>query len=303
MADVVVSEFMDRQAVERLEAATSVLYDPDLATDRARLLEAVGEARALVVRNRTQVDADVVAAAPALVVVGRLGVGLDNIDLAACDVAGVAVRPAIGANAAAVAEHVVGALFALARPALGATDRILAGEWPRTEYVGQELAGRRLGLVGLGHTAREVARRADALGMEVAGHDPITSPEGIPNLPLDELLARSQAISVHVPLTEDTRGLLDAARLALLPAGAWLVDTSRGGVVDHAAVGDALRAGRLGGAALDVFADEPPTEAQLAALAGSPNLILTPHVAGITEESNRRIGTVVADAVLEALGP
>lgn len=303
MAEIVVSEFMDRQAVERLEAATSVLYDPDLATDRARLLEAVGDARALVVRNRTQVDAEVVAAAPALVVVGRLGVGLDNIDLAACDEAGVAVRPAIGANAAAVAEHVIGALFALARPALGATGRILAGEWPRTEYVGRELAGRRLGLVGLGHTAREVARRAESLGMEVAGHDPIASPEGIPNLPLDELLARSQAISVHVPLTEDTRGLLDAARLALLPAGAWLVDTSRGGVVDHAAVGDALRGGRLGGAALDVFTDEPPTEAQLAALAGSPNLILTPHVAGITEESNRRIGTVVADAILEALGP
>lgn len=303
MADVVVTEFMDRQAVDRLGAATSVLYDPDLATDRPRLLEAVGGARALVVRNRTQVDAELVAAAPALRVVGRLGVGLDNIDLAACDGAGVAVRPAIGANAAAVAEHVIGALFVLARPALGATERILVGEWPRTEYVGHELAGRRLGLVGLGHTAREVAWRAEALGMEVAGHDPVASPEGIPNLPLDDLLTRSHAVSVHVPLTEDTRGLLDADRLARLPAGAWLVDTSRGGVVDQAAVGDALRAGRLGGAALDVFADEPPTEEQLAALAGSPNLILTPHVAGITEESNRRIGSVVAEAVLEALGP
>lgn len=302
MSEVVVSEFMHPDSVQRLAAAVATTYDPGLVGDRPRLRAAVSDARALVVRNRTLVDVDLLDAAPNLVVVGRLGVGLDNIDVAACESAGVTVRPATGANAAAVAEHVLGALLALSRPALRGTDRLLAGEWPRVEYVGRELGGRRLGLVGLGHTAREVARRAAALGMEVAGHDPIASPEGIPNLPLAELFARSDAVSVHVPLTHATRGLVDAGLLDRLPAGALLVDTSRGGVVDHAAVADALGEGRLGGAALDVYPDEPPTDAHLATFAGVPNLILTPHVAGLTEESDARIGAMVADAVLEALG-
>lgn len=302
MADVVVTEYMDDAAVERLRAVGSVAHDQTLADDRTRLLAAVAEARALVVRNRTRVDAELIETAPRLRVVGRLGVGLDNIDVAACEARGIAVRPAVGANAAAVAEHVIGALLVLARPALRSTARVLDGSWPRAELTGAELSGRRLGLVGLGHTALEVARRAEALGMTVAGHDPVARPDGIPNLPLDDLFERSDAISVHVPLTDTTRHLVDARRLALLPAGAWLVDTSRGGVVDHDAVVAALTAGNLGGAALDVFSDEPPTPAQLARFEGIPDLVLTPHVAGLTVEANARVGMAVAGAVVEVLG-
>lgn len=301
MADVVVTEFMDEAAIARIAAAHPTLTDPTLADDRPRLLAAVAPARAIIVRNRTRVDAEVLSAAPRLEVVGRLGVGLDNIDLDACAAAGVAVRTAAGANASAVAEHVIGALLALARPALRGTDEVLAGEWPRTRSIGKELGGRRLGLVGLGNTARAVGARAGALGMVVAGHDPLVEGSPIPNLPLDDLLGRSDAISIHVPLTPGTRHLIDARRLALLPAGAWLVDTSRGGVVDLGAVAAALADGHLGGAAIDVFPEEPPSPALLAALRPSPRLILTPHVAGVTEESNARIGEAIADAVLEAL--
>jgi len=301
MSTVVISEFMDEAAAARIGATHDTVHDPTLADDRSRLLALVGDARAIIVRNRTLVDAELLAAAPSLEIVGRLGVGLDNIDVPACEAAGVAVRTAAGANASAVAEHVIGALLALARPALGTTDRVLAGEWPRTSSIGRELGGRRLGLIGLGMTARAVGMRAQALGMDVAGHDPLVEAAPFPNLALDDLLGRSDAVSVHVPLTPATTHLLDDRRLGLLPPGAWVVDTSRGGVTDLDAVAEALRGGHLGGAAIDVFPDEPPGRETLAILEGVPRLILTPHVAGVTEESNALIGTMIAEAVLEAL--
>lgn len=301
MARVVITEFCDPDAVELLAAEHEVTYDLTLVDHPGRLLTVVADAAALVVRNRTRVDVDVLDAAPGLRVVGRLGVGLDNIDVAACESRGVAVRTAAGANAVAVAEHVIGALLSLARPALRATGRILGGEWPRTELVGFELAGRRLGLVGLGATARHVAARGLGLGMEVVAFDPFVTdaPEGVRLIDLDDVFRVAEAISVHVPLTPETTGLVDATRLGLLAAGALLVDTSRGGVVDHRAVVEALAAGHLGGAALDVFEDEPP--ADVSPYKGVPNLILTPHVAGVTHESNVRVSRTVADAVLESL--
>ena len=301
MSTVVISEFMDEAAAARIGATHDTVHDPTLADDRSRLLALVGDARAIIVRNRTLVDAELLAAAPSLEIVGRLGVGLDNIDVPACEAAGVAVRTAAGANASAVAEHVIGALLALARPTLGTTDRVLAGEWPRTSSIGRELGGRRLGLIGFGMTARAVGMRAQALGMDVAGHDPLVEAAPFPNLALDDLLGRSDAVSVHVPLTPATTHLLDGRRLGLLPPGAWVVDTSRGGVTDLDAVAEALRSGHLGGAAIDVFPDEPPGRETLAVLEGVPRLILTPHVAGVTEESNALIGTMIAGAVLEAL--
>jgi (S)-sulfolactate dehydrogenase len=301
MGTVVISEFMDEAAAARIGATHDTVHDPTLADDRSRLLALIGDARAIIVRNRTVVDADLLAAAPSLEIVGRLGVGLDNIDVAACEAAGVAVRTAAGANASAVAEHVIGALLSLARPALGTTDHVLAGEWPRTSSIGRELGGRRLGLIGLGTTARAVGMRARALGMDVAGHDPLIGEAPFPNLALDDLLGRSDAVSVHVPLTPATTHLLDGRRLGLLPPGAWVVDTSRGGVTDLDALAEALRSGHLGGAAIDVFPDEPPGPEILGTLDGVPHLILTPHVAGVTEESNALIGTMIADAVLETL--
>jgi len=244
---VVVSEFIAPEGVARLEPAVELVADATLVTDRARLLEAVADADALIVRDRTQVDAELLAAAPRLRSVGRLGVGTDNLDLEALAARGVAVHLATGANAVSVAEHVIGALLFLSRPSFATTERVVAGEWPRTELVGRELAGRTLGLLGFGATARAVAQRALALGMTVVASDPMVTDPG-PDVTLvgsDELFSAADALSVHAPLLPSTRGLVGQAALARMPQGAILVDTSRGGVVDHEADSSAMTASAI----------------------------------------------------------
>lgn len=305
MPTVVITEFIGAEAITDLERDFAVVYDPELHGRPADLAAAVPAAAALVVRNRTQVTRELVAAAPGLRVVGRLGVGLDNIDLDACREHGVEVRPATGANAVAVAEYVIGAMLVLIRRAFRATDRLVAGEWPRTEMMGREAAGRTLGLIGFGGIAREVAGRARALGMAVAAHDPYLGP-GVPPWvdvveDLGGLAARSDVLTVHVPLTEETRGLVGPAVLDRLPEEALVINTSRGGIVDEDAVAERLRTGRLGGAALDVFVVEPLDAAAGARFAGVPNLLLTPHIAGVTEESYRRVADMIVAAVREVL--
>lgn len=305
MARIVITEFMDEPSVERLSSIHDVTYQPDLADRQSELMGVVRSAEAVIVRNRTQVTEEVLQAAPMLRVVGRLGVGLDNIDIRACRARGVVVRAATGANAVAVAEYVIGALLSLVRGAFAGSHRILAGEWPRLDMRGGELAGRRLGLVGYGSIARVVGQRAAGLGMTVAAYDPHLA-EGFDwspaePLPLDRLLSSSDAVSVHVPLVPETAHLIDAAALARMPTGSILINTARGGVVDEAALADSLASGHLGGAALDVFEHEPPNPEDLARFAGLNNLILTPHIAGVTDESTERVSRVVADAVLEEL--
>jgi len=306
MADIVITEFMDEGVIAERMAGRDVLYDPKLVDRPEALRAALADARALIVRNRTQVRGALLAAAPRLLVVGRLGVGLDNIDLEACKARGIAVHPATGANDVAVAEYVVTAALLMLRGAWFATDRLLAGEWPRMALIGREVHGERLGLVGLGAIARETASRARALGLRIAAFDPLLAPDhpawqGVERLELDALLAASDVVSLHVPLTAATRNMVDARALALMKPGAVLVNAARGGVVDEAALVDALRARRLGGAVLDVFESEPLDAAQGARFAGVPNLVLTPHIAGVTEQSNLRVSIVTAESVLRSL--
>ena len=300
---VVVSEFIAPDGVATLEASVDLLADATLVSDRARLLAAVADADALIVRDRTQVDVELLDAAPRLRTVGRLGVGTDNLDLETMKARGIAVHLATGANAISVAEHVIGALLFLARPSFATTARVIAGEWPRTELIGRELAGRTLGLLGFGATARAVAQRAAALGMAIVASDPVVTDAGpgVTLLEPDALFAASDALSVHAPLLPSTRGLVGERTLGLMPVGALLVDTSRGGVVDHDAVVAALLSGHLAGAALDVHPVEPVDAAAGARYAGVPGLLLTPHLAGVTHESNVRISTVIADAVVAEL--
>jgi (S)-sulfolactate dehydrogenase len=175
---VVVSEFIAPEGIARLGAAVELVADATLVSDRARLLAAVADADGLIVRDRTQVDVELLDAAPGLRTVGRLGVGTDNLDLEALAARGVVVHLATGANAISVAEHVIGALLCLSRPSFSSSERVIAGEWPRTELIGRELAGRRLGLLGFGATARAVAHRAAALGMEVVTSDPMVTDPG-----------------------------------------------------------------------------------------------------------------------------
>lgn len=308
MADVVVSEFLDPGPLETLKQSYSVHVDTSLWSKPDELATAMASAQAVIVRNRTQVTAALIAKAPKLRVVGRLGVGLDNIDLDACKARKIVVCPAIGANAVSVAEYVIGATLMLARSAAYAMNaNLIKGEWPREKAgAGWEIAGKRLGIIGFGNIGQTVAGRARAMGMTTAAFDdyvPVSSAawKGTERLSLDALLATSDVISLHCPLTPETRHLINAAALAKMKPGAILVNAARGGVLDEPALAAALKSGHLGGAAMDVFDVEPIDTKSGAVFAGTPNIILTPHVAGVTRESNERISTVTVDNVLRVL--
>ena len=307
MKRIVISEFMDAPAVARLKGRFEVDYRQDLVDDPAALAAALAEADGWIVRNRTQVRASLLEHAPKLRVVGRLGVGLDNIDTAACAAREIAVIPATGANAQAVAEYVIATAMLLLRGAYASTSDVAAGRWPRAALSeGRELAGKTLGLIGFGGIGRLTGRLARALGMHAIGYDAALAPQAdawrddaTSPVALDALLARADVVSLHVPLTQETRRLIDARRLATMKHDAILINTSRGGVVDEAALASALRDRRLGGAALDVFEAEPLPARGV--LDGCPNLLLTPHIAGVTRESNTRVSAMIAERVAAAL--
>ena len=306
MAAIVITEFMDEDAIKRVLAGFDVVYDQTLVDRRSELLALLGDTPALIVRNRTQVNAELLARAPKLQAVGRLGVGLDNIDLAACKARGIAVYPATGANDVAVVEYAIGAMRSLLRGAFAATGAVIAGEWPRTQLLGREAAGKQLGIVGFGAIGRKVGAAAGALGMRVVAHDPFIPPGdkawgNVATLDLDSLLRDSDVVTLHVPLTAGTKNLLDRSRIAQMKRGAILINVARGGVLDEAAVADALRSGALGGAALDVFEQEPLSASRGQIFAGCPHLILTPHIGGLTVEANARVSLMVAEKIRDHL--
>lgn len=303
---ILITEFMDEAAVERLTAAHPTCYAPQLADRPDELAARVDGIQALIVRNRTQVTAKLLDSASRLTVVGRLGVGLDNIDLDACKALGVEVIPAIGANTLSVAEYVVSNALVLLRGAYQANARMLAGDWPRADCSGREAAGRRLGLIGFGANGQETARLARALGMQIMAFDPMLPPEhpawqGARAASLDEVMAQADVISLHVPLTDQTRHMINADRLAQMKTGAIVINAARGGVIDDAALAKALHRGQIAGAALDVFETEPLTRDAAQIFAGIQNLILTPHIAGVTNDSNIRVSAMIADHVLDRL--
>ena len=304
---IVISEFMDEAAVASLARQFDVRYDAKLVDRRDDLLAGLVNADALIVRNRKQVNAALISRAPKLRVVGRLGVGLDNIDVAGCEARGIDVIPATGANALAVAEYVVCTVMVLLRGAYQSSAEVAAGKWPRSALgEGRETAGKTLGVVGFGGIGRRVAKLAQGLGMKVLATDPAIAADapvwresGVAYRGLDDLLVESDAVTLHVPLAPETQHLLSAGRMARMKRGAVLINTARGGVIDEAALADALAGGHLAGAALDVFEAEPLPAGS--PLAGAPNLVLTPHIAGVTRESNARVSTLIAAKVAQAL--
>jgi (S)-sulfolactate dehydrogenase len=307
VARIVITEFMDQRAVAQLGAQHDVLYLPTLVDDAQRLHTEAVLADAVIVRNRTQVRGELLAALTRCTVVGRLGVGLDNIDVPACEARGMQVIPASGANALSVAEYVLGTAMLLLRGAYQSTPAVAAGQWPRPALSnGREIGGKVLGLIGFGSIGQLTARLAQGLGMTViafdammdAGH-PAFAALGVRCVTLDELVRSADVVSLHVPLVNSTRGLFNAELISAMKAGAVLINTARGGIIDEVALGQALKAGRLGGAAIDVFGVEPLPSAPH--FAGCPNLVLTPHVAGVTTESNERVSFLIAEKVLEAL--
>lgn len=302
MARVVVAEPIAEAGVAVLQDAGHRV-DLQVGRDRSELLASLQHADALLVRSQTRVDAELLASAPNLVVVGRAGTGLDNVDLDQVTRLGVAVVNAPEASAISVAEHTFALLLALARRVAEAHAAVVQGGWERQRFTGMELAGKTLGIVGLGRIGSLVAERARAFGMVVLAHDPGVDQHrgtalGVRLVPLEALVAQADVLSIHVPLTPATRGMVGRALLAQVKPGVLLVNTARGEVVDEAALLEGLASGRVAGAALDVFAVEPPRGSPLLE---HPRVLATPHLGAQTHEAQVRAGVLVAERVLGVL--
>ncbi|MFM8394579.1 MAG: hydroxyacid dehydrogenase [Acidobacteriota bacterium] len=297
MTEILVSENIAGAAMDQLQKDFTTRIDPELWRHPEQLREQLAGARALLVRNQTRVTRELLAAAPLLEVVGRAGVGLDNVDLAAASEFGVLVALTPEQNSISVAELVIGLILSLARRIPAADRDTRQGGWKRQVFTGIEIYGRTLGVVGLGRIGAATAARARALGMEIVAYDPLLDGDslramecGARLLPLEEVLATSDFVTCHLPETPQTAGLFDAARFGEMKPTAYFINTARGGVVDEAALLAALQSGAIAGAALDVRATEPPApDALTAALSGMENVILLPHIGAFTVEGQRRV--------------
>ncbi len=286
--------------------ALAVDHDVDVRTGRSKdeILSDVAKYHAIVVRSATTVDADVIAAAPRLKVIGRAGVGLDNVDVEAATAAGVIVCNAPQSNVISAAEHTVALIASLARNIPQAHKALVGGSWERASWKGTELYGKTLGILGLGRIGSLVAERAAGFGMELVAYDPFIAPEraarqGVTLLPtVDDVLAVADVVTIHLPKNTDTIGLLDRTRLAMMKPTARLVNVARGGIVVEDDLAAALADGTIAGAAVDVFATEPTTESPLFAL---DNVVVTPHLGASTAEAQDKAGNQVAEAVNLAL--
>ncbi len=305
MRDILISETIRGAAVDALRARFDVVSLPDLWKDPARLKEEVVDVRALMVRNQTPVTAELLAAGKDLMVVGRAGVGLDNVDLGAAAKAGIVVSSTPDQNAISVAELALGLMLSLSRSIPAADQDTRTGHWNRHQFVGSELYGKTLGIVGAGKIGYLTAKRAQAFGMKVLAYDPFLSPDNIllselqaELLELDELLERADIVSCHLPATPATARLFNASRFSRMKPTAFFINTSRGKVVCEDDLTAALKNKTIGGAALDVRSTEPPKAGELESL---PNVILTPHVAAFTREAQDRVTKAICEDVARVL--
>lgn len=301
---VLVTDELSPQAMELLDAAGDVSYDVVKRPPKDKLIEIIPEYDALLVRSSGRIDADVLAAATRLKVVGRAGAGVDNIDIEAASLRGVMVMNTPGANTIATAEHTITLMLALCRHVPQADASLRAGQWERSRFMGVQLYQKVLGIVGLGRVGQQVARRAQAFEMTVLAYDPYISGEVARELKvelvsLDDLLARADFISLNAALTSESRGLIGAASIVKMKPGVRIINCARGALVDESALYDALVSGQVAGAALDVFSEEPlPADSKLRTL---DNVVLTPHLAASTIEAQRDVGTKIVEQVLGAL--
>jgi D-3-phosphoglycerate dehydrogenase len=293
MRDVLVSENITGDAMDALKRHHDVAFEPELWKSQEKLHAAIGEYRAIIVRNQTKVDRELIRAGKELLVIGRAGVGLDNIDMPAATEAGVVVAFTPEQNAISVAELTIGLMLALARKIPAADASSKAGKWERQAFTGTELFGKTLGVVGLGRIGFLVAMRAKAFGMKIIASDAwisrdsvLLAESGATLASMDELLSQADIVSVHVPKTKDTLNLFDADRIARMKRGATLINTSRGEVIDEPALLAALKSKHLAGAALDVRSTEPPIAGELETMS---NVILAPHIAAFTVEGQKRV--------------
>lgn len=305
MRDILITENIRGAAVDALRARFDVLFLPDLWKDPAGLKTQIGQFRALMVRNQTAVTAELITASEQLVVIGRAGVGLDNVDVDAAHKAGIVVAWTPDQNAISVAELALGMMISLARSIPIADADTRSGNWNRNRFVGSELYGKMLGIVGAGKIGYLTAKRAQAFGMKIVAYDPYLSPDNIllrelqaDLVEIHELLARADIVSCHLPSTPETTDFFDPKRFERMKPSAFFVNTSRGTVVREPDLIEALESGRIAGAALDVRAKEPPQAGKLESMA---NVIVTPHVAAFTHEAQERVTNAICQDVARVL--
>lgn len=299
---VLVTEKLAEPGIELLREEFEV--DVLLGLSPEELLEKIGSYDGLIVRSATKVTAEVIEAADNLKAVGRAGIGVDNIDIEAATKRGIIVANAPESNTVAAAEHTLGLMLAVARRIPAADASLRAGEWKRSAFKGIEVAEKTLGLVGLGHVGSIVARGARGMGMRVLAYDPYVSEERMRSMnverieEVEDILAEADFVSLHVPRTPQTTGMIDEGALAKMKPTAYLLNVARGGLVDETALYNALKEGRIAGAALDVFAEEPVTDSPLFSM---PNVVVTPHLGASTAEAQDRAGITAAEQVSIAL--
>jgi D-3-phosphoglycerate dehydrogenase / 2-oxoglutarate reductase len=298
---ILITDGLSNQGQELLRAAA--LVDDRNGISQQELLECIPEYDALVVRSRSKVNRQLLENAKRLKVIGRAGVGVDNIDLQAAQARGITVLNTPTSTSIAVAEHTLALMLSLSRSIPKADASMKSGEWLKKEITGVELFQKTLGVIGMGHIGGGVARRAAAFGMPVIAYDPLINADeirqrGAEPVSLDDLYANSDFISVHVPLTEETRGMIGAQAIKLMKRGVRLICDARGGVIDEEALLSALQSGQVAGAALDVFSLEPPGKTELVL---HPHVIATPHIGAQTAEAQVRAATDIATEILAAL--
>jgi D-3-phosphoglycerate dehydrogenase len=303
MYKILISDKLAEQGIDIFKSEKDIQVDVKLGMKPEELLKVISEYDALVVRSETKVTSDVIAHAKDLKVIGRAGVGFDNIDIPAATRAGIIVMNTPDANTISAAEHTMALMLAMARNIPQARASLLEKKWERSNFIGIELLGKTLGIVGLGRIGSEVAFRAKSFGMKILSFDPYARPEhahelGVELCNFKTLLGRSDIITVHVPMTKDTSHLIGAEELAQCKKGVRLLNVARGGIYEETAVAEALKSGHVAGAAFDVFSKEPPIDSPLLQL---PNFIATPHLGASTEEAQINVAIVVAKQIIEAL--
>ncbi|MEO1468375.1 MAG: phosphoglycerate dehydrogenase [Pseudomonadota bacterium] len=304
MPRVLISDKLSEAAVQIFrDRGVEVDFEPDLGKDPERLAAVIGGYDGLAVRSATKATGAIIARADNLRVIGRAGIGVDNIDIAAASARGIVVMNTPFGNSITTAEHAIAMMFAVARQIPAASASTHAGRWEKSRFMGVEITGKTLGVVGCGNIGSVVASRAVGLRMKVVAYDPFLSADraqelGVEKVELDDLLARADFVTLHLPKTEKTANILSAGRIAAMKPGARLINCARGGLVDEAAVVEALKAGRLAGAAFDVFAVEPAKENPLF---GLDNVVVTPHLGASTSEAQENVALQVAEQMADYL--
>jgi len=304
MMKVLISDRIAQEAVERLAGQEGIEVDYAPGLEPSELSARVGDADGMIIRSGTKVTPELLENAPRLRVVVRAGVGVDNVDIPAASRRGIIVMNTPGGNTLSTAEHTMALLLALSRNIYPACHSLKSGEWDRKRFMGTQLAGKVIGVIGLGRIGSEVAKRAAAFGMTVLGYDPYVTPQRARQLrvrlveSLDEIYAQADYITVHVPVTDQTRGMISAAEFAKMKDGVKIINCARGGIVNEADLLDALRSGKVAGASLDVFEQEPPTNRELLE---HDAVLCTPHLGASTEEAQLNVALEAVELITDAL--